>query len=220
MPHLLAGFAVALLVAACTGATETPSPVAPPTSRPTASLSTATSSATPATAEPAASVTASPIDPFPHLSRSLEEMLPAVVGNVELTKLSMSLSTYMANSSGGDKTILLPWLIHFGRTAEETPIAIGADLTRNENFLIQAIQVPGAKPDALVAELSAQATKAGWPQSTRSILNRSVLQVADPKVQAAGGIGTAFVVAKGDVMFVIVTDDPTLLVEALIRLPS
>jgi hypothetical protein len=40
----------------------------------------------------------------------------------------------------------------------------------------------------------------------------------DPATTAAGGLGTAYIWAQGDIMYVIVTDDLSLVVEALAKI--
>jgi hypothetical protein len=154
------------------------------------------------------------------VNAALEDELPGIIGNVTLEKFSMPLSTYMASSTGGDKTLYTPWLVHFGKTAEATDIAVAADLTQTENFFVQAIQLPGTNAADLSSEFATVARDAGWPVDSRRVADRTVLEITDPKVENAGGLGTAYVLAVKDTLFIVVTDDPALLLEALIKLPA
>jgi hypothetical protein len=43
----------------------------------------------------------------------------------------------------------------------------------------------------------------------------SVLEIVDPATDAAGGLGTAYVFAKSDILYIVVTDDASLLINAL-----
>jgi hypothetical protein len=157
-----------------------------------------------------------------HAAPDLEAKLPNIIGNVQLEKMSLPLSTYIASSSGGDKTLYAPWLVGFGKTPDEVNIAIATDLTQTENFFEQAIEVSGATASDLSDSFAAEARAKNWPVSTKpesSGLPKTVLQITDPAVKAAGGLGTAYVYASGDVLYVVVTDDVSLLIEALIKLP-
>jgi hypothetical protein len=173
---------------------------------------------------PAASAVASPTDNLglQHVDTALEGKLPNIIGNVQLEKMSLPLSTYIASSQGGDKALYTPWLVGFGKTPDEVNVAIATDLTQTENFFEQAIEVPGATAAVLSSSFSAEARARNWPVSTlleSSGLPKTVLQITDPEVNAAGGLGTAYVYASGDVLYIVVTDDASLLVEALIKLP-
>ncbi len=217
----------AVFAAGCGSATVTASPTAAQTIRPTPTATT-TPSATPASS-PSASESASPaVSPSPsptpdlglgHVNAALEDKLPGVIGGITLEKFSMPLSTYMASSAGGDKILYTPWLVKFGMNPDQIDLAVAADLTQTENFFVQAIQVPGVDAAALTGGFAAVARKAGWPVTPKSIAATSVLEIVDPATDAAGGLGTAYIYAKGDIMYVIVTDDVSLLIEALSKLP-
>jgi hypothetical protein len=157
-----------------------------------------------------------------HVDAALEAKLPNIIGNVQLEKMSLPLSTYIASSQGGDKALYTPWLVGFGKTPDQVNIAIAADLTQTENFFEQAVEVPGATAATLSDSFAAEARAKNWPVSTKlesSGLPKTVLEIIDPAVRDAGGLGTAYVYAHGDVLYIVVTDDPALLIEALIKLP-
>jgi hypothetical protein len=210
----------AVFAAGCGSATVTATPTAAQTVLPSA-----TATATPASS-PSASGSASPaVSPSPtqdlglgHVNAALEDKLPGVIGGVQLEKFSMPLSTYMASPIGGDKVLYTPWLVKFGKTPDQIDLAEANDLTRTENFFVQAIQVPGVDAAALTGEFANVARAAKWPVTPKSIAATSVLEIVDPATDAAGGLGTAYVYAKGDIMYIIVTDDESLLIEALIDL--
>jgi hypothetical protein len=52
-----------------------------------------------------------------------------------------------------------------------------------------------------------------------SLPKTPVLQIIDPTVDAAKTPNTAFVYAKGDIVFFVISDDLTVVVEALAALP-
>jgi hypothetical protein len=197
-----------------------------PTSGPTAPVSPSAAASASASASLAASASASAgASPtlslgLPHVDAALENRLPGTIGGVDLQKLSLPLSTYIASSKGGDKALLGPWAIHFGKTADEINVAVATDLTEQIDFFVQAIQVKGEKPDGLTGELTRLARQDGWPVTGRTVASRAVLEITDPVMEAAGGLATAYVLAVGDVMYVVVTDEPAYLVECLIKLPT
>jgi hypothetical protein len=218
---LLRGVCLAFVVAVSTACGSSEPPTAEPTATtaaPSASAEASTSSSPEASTAPSPSPT---LDlGLPHIDAALEDLLPNTVGHIPLQKFSVPLSTYIASFSGGDNDLLGPWVIHFGMTADEIDMAVATDLTKQIDFFVQGIQVPEAKPADLTAEFARLAREAGWPVTGRTVASRIVLEITDPAAQAAGELATAYVLATGDVMFVIVTDDPSLLVECLIKLPE
>jgi hypothetical protein len=154
------------------------------------------------------------------VNAALEDKLPDTIGGIELEKFSMPLSTYMASSKGGDKVLYTPWLVKFGKNADDIDLAVATDLTKTENFFVQAIEVPGVDAAALSSGFAQVARNNKWPVTPRSKgLPKSVLEIVDPATDASGGLGTAYVYASGDVLYIVVTDDVSLLLEALIKLP-
>jgi len=61
---------------------------------------------------------------------------------VTLEKFSLTLSAYIASTTGGDKALYAPWLVKFGKTPDDVNMAVAADLTGQENFILHAIDVP------------------------------------------------------------------------------
>jgi hypothetical protein len=218
---------IAILVAGCGGASATASPTAAPT--PTIAVSaspmpSASPSALPS-GSPNGSAAASPSDSgpgsigLPHVDAALEDLLPSIIGGISLEKFSMPLSSYVASSAGGDKRLYAPWLVNFGKTPDDVNIAISADLTQTENLVIHAIKVPGVADATLSADFANVARAAGWPVNTKSVAAKTVLEIVDPTAVTAGVLPNGYVYAKNNILFVVITDDPSLLLEALIKLP-
>ena len=184
-----------------------------------ASSPSASGSALPSTS-PNASLSPSPSPDLglPHVDAALEDKLPGTIGGIQLEKFSMPLSNYMASSNGGDKVLYTPWLVKFGKSPDQIDLAEANDLTQTENFFVQAIQVPGVDAASLTGGFASVARNEKWPVTPKSIAATSVLEIVDPATDAAGGLGTAYIYARGDIMYIIVTDDVSLLVEALIDL--
>ena len=218
--------AIVVAVAACGGAGASPSP-APATPTRTATSASTSPGVVPAqsgSAAPLTSGSASPVPSggssigLPHVDAALEDLLPGTIGNIPLEKFSEPLSTLVANSQGGEKLLYPAWLVPFAKTPDDVNVAITVDFTNQENFHADAIQVPGASAAALSAGFADVARKAGWPVSTRSVAAKSVLEITDPTAPS-GVLAVGYVYASGDVLYIIVTDDASLLVEALIKLP-
>jgi hypothetical protein len=152
-----------------------------------------------------------------HVSAKLEDLLPTIIGGVCLQKFSLYLSAFIASPpSGGDKDLYPAWLVKFDKTPAEVTMAIAKDLTDQENFQIRAIQVPGADAATLSSAFADVARNAGWP--VVSVPNwgstgQTILAITNP---ADGHVGDVF--AKGDVLYTIITDDYSLLLQALIHL--
>jgi hypothetical protein len=216
--------AAAILAAGCGGSVATPSAGStssrPASARPSASAPSSQSpSGSPGdSSSPSASPSPTEGLGLQHVDAKLEDKLPGMIGNVQLEKFSLPLSTYIRSSQGGDKVLYTPWLVPFGKSPDDVNIAIAADLTQTENFFVQAVEVPGQTSAALSTGFAAVARDKKWPVSIRSVADKTVLEITDPTVESAGGIATAYVWASGDILYVIVTDDPNLLVEALIKL--
>src|SRR5664280_1781339 len=222
------------LVAACGNATATATPTSVRTAAPSASAGksagpSASSSASPLGSASMAAPTAEPTQDISavlhHSDAQLETLLPGIIGGIDLEKLSMPLSTYMASETCtaatpcGDKALYTPWLVGFGKTPDDATLAVATDLTTTENVIIQAFRVPGIDGTKLSSAFGAEARKAGWPVSPKTVAAKSVQEVIDPARQSLDLLSIGYVYAKDDVMYIIITDDPALLVEALIKLP-
>lgn len=222
---------VTLLVAGCGGTASTSTPSQTASQAPTVSVrpsdtagasgSVASGSVASASAG-APTVSPNPTQTYPlaHVDAALEDQLPSELGGVALTKWSMPVSSYMASVTGGDTVLYPPWLVKFGKTPDEVDMALAQDLTGTQHTNLRAIQVPGADAATLVARLGDVATSVGWTHRTVTSLPKTpVLQIIDPTVDAAKTPNTAFVYAKGDIVFFVISDDLTVVVEALAALP-
>lgn len=239
---LLGAALVATFVAGCGNATATASAAATRlsarTAAPSASVPTsagasaglsAGSSASPRVSGSAGAPTAEPtLDisaGLAHFDAKLETLLPGTIADIPLSKLSMPLSTYMASTTCtsanpcGDKALYTPWLVEFGKTPDDATLAVATDLTNTETIAIEAFTVPGIDGAKLSSGFAAQARKAGWPVSPKLVATKSVQELIDPVRQNLGLLSVGYLYAHANVMYLILTDDPTLLVESLIKLP-
>ena len=236
---LLGAVLAAALLAGCGTATSTAGRSAVPTptsvgahlTGPSAGTSVGASGSPRATGSGGASGSGSRCDPsalatdplsLPHINARLEDLLPTIVGGVCLQKLSFTLQAYIDSTTGGDKGLYPAWLVKFDKTPSEVVIAIAADFTGQENFICHAIQIPGQDADTLSSSFAGVARNAGWPVTTHTDFGgtgKTLLEIIDPVAKAAGGLYAGYVYAKDDVLYTIITDDPALLLEALIHLP-
>ncbi len=149
----------------------------------------------------------------------LEAYLPCTIGGIDLERFSTSLAEYIGSSTGGDRNLYAPWLVGFGLTPEDVHMAVVADLTGQENLVIHAIGVPGVDDAKLSAGFGEQAKKASWSVTPKTVAGHALLEMTDPEAKASGGLAVGYVFAKNHVLYTIITDDASLLVEALIKLP-
>ena len=230
LPMLLGAAFAAILLTGCAPATTSPTatrratPVttAPGSLAQSASASSAASAAASASASASASAAASDPLGLPHFDKALEATLPSFIGNVQMAKFSLQLLAYMnSNPGAGENSLYTPWLVKFGLAPSEVPIAIATDLRTNGlNFVIHAIRVPGATATALASGFADVAAKAGWPVKSVSIVKeKPTLEIIDPAAKAAGSLYAGYVYAKDDVLYTVISDNPTLILEALIKLP-
>jgi hypothetical protein len=227
IPALLGAAMALVLVSGCGSAAATPT--AAPTPAPTATAkpaATASASVAPsgsvgpsASVGPSGSADACTSDlGLPHVSVTLEDLLPMTAGGVCLEKFSLTLSAYMASTTGGDKTLYTPWLVKFGKTSDDVNMAVASDLSQTVKFTAHAIEVPGVAAATLSSSFADVARAASWAVNTRSVAGKQILEIIDPVSASAGGVSAGYVYAKGDVLYTIITDDPSLLTEAVIKL--
>jgi hypothetical protein len=155
---------------------------------------------------------------LPHVEATLEDLLPSTIGGICLEKFSLILSTYVASTTGGDRALYSPWLVKFGKTSDDVNMAVASDLTRTENFAAHAIRVPGVTAANLSSSFAAVARAAGWPVNAKTVAGMQVLEIIDPAAQASGGLYAGYVYARNDVLYTIITDDDSLVTEAMIKL--
>jgi hypothetical protein len=209
--------AAALFAGACGGASATPSSTATPKVSPTrASAAPSVSARASGSAAASAGASGSTIG-LPHVNAALEDLLPDTIGGIALVQFSEPLSTLVANSQGGEKNLYGPWLVKFGKTADDVDVAIGVDWTSQIDFHVLAIAVPGVAAATLSSTFGDTARSAGWPVTARTVALKPVLEITDPTA-GSGVLAVGYVYAKDGLLFVIVTDDANLLVEALLKL--
>ncbi|MGA2513742.1 MAG: hypothetical protein ABSG37_09005 [Candidatus Limnocylindrales bacterium] len=155
----------------------------------------------------------------PHLDAGLEDLLPSTIGGVDLEKCSLALSAYIASTTGGDGALYTPWLVKFGKTPGDVTMAVAVDLTGQENFIIHAIQVPGVADATLSSSFADVARKAGWPVGTTTIGTQTYLVMIDPAAETSGALSVGYVFAKNGVLYEIITDNSSLRIEAMAKLP-
>lgn len=230
IPRLLGVATTALLLTGCAGSTKTATaaPLAAPTASaevvPSAGLAPSTGAA--GSAAPSGSAGAAASDTtgldigLPHVEAKLEDLLPSTIGGVTLEKFSLVLSAYIASTTGGDDALYTPWLVQFGKTPDDVNMAVASDLTGQENFILHAIEVPGVADATLSSSFGDIARKAGWTVNSKTVAGKSVLEMIDPAAAKSGGLSVGYVWAENGVLYTIITDDSTLLLEALIRTPE
>jgi hypothetical protein len=218
---LWAATAVATLVAGCGGSSATPTPTVAvsPSARIGASPSVAASGSPGASATPTAMATDQFTMSLPHTDAALEDLLPSTMGGIALAKFSEPVSSYDAASPSGDKLLYPAWLVAVGKTPEDVNMAIAWDPLQRVKFVVHAIRVPGVDASTLISTFSDAARKAGWPVSAKSSLPKPVLEITDPTAQQTGALGVAHVYAKDNVLYVVITDDLSLLIQGLAGLP-
>jgi hypothetical protein len=218
----LAGLGLAAVLAAgCGGTTSTATPIGTASHAPSVSTQPGgTVDGSAGHSSSAASPNATQTYPLAHVDAALEDKLPSMVGGVTLTKWSMPVSSYIASVTGGDSVLYAPWLVKFGKTPDEVDMALAQDFSGHENANLRAIQVAGSNPTQLSAGLSDVATKAGWPTKTVTSLPKTpVLQIKDPTVDPTKTPNTAFVFVEGDIVFFVISDDLSVVIQALAALP-
>jgi hypothetical protein len=232
LSRLLGAAMTAAIVVGCgAAATATPirsaTPTASPSGTPAVSASASASALLSATAtqsgsaSPASSAsgsaapTATPYLGLPHVDAGLEDLLPSTIGGVTLEKFSLVLSAYIESTTGGDRALYAPWLLKFGKTTDDVNMAVSADLSQpaQVNFVVHAIEVPGAAAATLSSSFADAARAAGWSVATHVnyLAGLTLLEITDPVTGSPG-----YVFARADVLYTIITDDQSLLNEAII----
>jgi len=212
---------VTMLAAGCGGTTPTATPAQPASHAPTISAGpSGTAGASAGHSSPSVSPSPGQTYPLAHVDAALEDQLPSIIGGITLTKWSMPVSSYIASVTGGDTVLYAAWLVKFGMTPDEVDMALAVDLSGKEVANLRAIQVPGADAATLISGLADVATKAGWTNKTVTSLPKTpVHQIVDPTVDATKIANTAFVYAKGDIVFFVISDDLSVVIQALAALP-
>jgi hypothetical protein len=154
---------------------------------------------------------------WPHADAKLEAKLPTELGGVPLQSYSVALSLYLASTTSGDSVLYTPWLVSMGKTSQEVTMAVATDAGRTVNVIIQAFAVPDVADSKIISAYSDAAISKGWKAVTATVAQKSCVEVVDPNPSGSLSVGYAY--AKGGVLYVVVTDDPAVLLEAFIHLP-
>jgi hypothetical protein len=218
---MLAASLITVVMAGCGGASATPSATTRPVQTP-AQSSASKSPAAPSGSAAGSSVGASPSATddslsLPHADSKLEALLPKELGGAALQSYSVALSVYLASATGGDSVLYTPWLVSMGKTAQEVTMAVATDVTRTENVIVEAFAVPGVSDAKIASAFGDAATGKGWKVSSGSVAQKACLEIVDPS--PTGDLSTGYAYAKAGVLYVVVTDDPALLLAAYIHLP-
>jgi len=228
---LLGMLATVTLLAGCGSAATHSAPPATPstqsvaTAAATASVSASASAASSISASlsPAPSESVQPTDALAHVSPTLEDQLPSTMEDVPLVKFSLVLSAFIASPpSGGDKDLYAAWLVNFGETPDDVDIAIAFSASDSMDFNARAIGVPGATAANLSSDFEAVAKKAGWKVTSYANLmatGKNVLEMIDPANTSGPSGGAGYVYARDGVLYEIITNDQSLLQDALIQMP-
>lgn len=211
------------LLAACAGTFGPPAFPAPTTSP--SVPATAPSASAPGAPSSGAVASDSPSDsPEPsvdaHGVPDLEALLPAKVGNVVLERLSLSGHDFYSTGTAETQGRLDDMLSKLGKTVSDLTVADAGDPTGIAVLEVGAFRVAGADSAQLLSEwvASNQAASPGRIQvSNVTVDGRALTKLLDTG-RPVGGTIHAFV--KGDVIFLVDADDPTLLSSALAQLPK
>jgi hypothetical protein len=211
--RLLAGSAaLALLLAACGGASATKAPEsAAPASQaaqPTAAPTEAAASAAPTDA-PAESNGVEPSF-VAGAAGDLEGMLPSEVNGVKFTKTSFDGSSLGVAGMGVNAGDLDPLLKKYGKTVNDVRVAIAApaDTTAGSTAMVIALQVKGVPGAELIGATG---------QDTSSLAKKNI-GGKDVLTAGAGGFSVA-IYTKDDVVFEVLLADATLTEAILKQLP-
>jgi hypothetical protein len=147
----------------------------------------------------------------------LEKMLPSELGGEPLAKVSWPLDLLLRSTKTGDAKLYEAWTSALGAD----PLAVRFATATNyadRKVLVSALQVPGDSTDRLKAAFKQAATAVDWPLQEETIVGKPVMRVADTTASDPNN-AIAYAYAKGDTLFVVVTDDASILAEALLKLP-
>jgi hypothetical protein len=209
----LAGLLLLATVAGCgfstvptpgaTGVASAPPPSVAPTDRP--------ASAPPDTPEPS-------VDR--HGVPDLEALLPARVGDVAMERLSLTGHDFYLTGTDQTRAQLDAMLGRLGKSVADLTVADAGDPTGLAVLEVGVLRVAGAPADRLLAEwvASNEAAKPGQISHAQTTVDGRALTRLVDATRPVGG--TTLVFAKGDMLFLVAADDPTLVSSALAQLPT
>ncbi len=147
----------------------------------------------------------------------LEKVLPSELGGEPLAKVSWPLDLLLRSTKTGDAKLYAAFATALGVDPIDVKFATATNYTERK-VLVTALEVPGGTTDRLTTAFKGAAKTVGWPLQEESIVGKSVMRVADTTVTDPNN-AIAYAYAKGDTLFVVVTDDASILAEALLKLP-
>lgn len=199
---------VALVVAACGGATASSAP----TATQAASLASPAVTAAPPTATPAPTDLTIPSFALPslHGNVSLEQLIPTEIGGEAVDTQSMTGQDYVGLSSGKELIAVLTGL-------HKQPSDLSVALGTNTQVVIIAVQVNGVPGSQLATALIHGTAQYADATITQATVGGKQVQ----KIEPSDGSDTQYLYAKDDVVFGVggsgVTD--AVLNEAFSKLP-
>ncbi len=228
IPRTIALLTLAAVLAACGAAT--PSATTGPAgigATPTAGTSPSAAASPASSGSPAsgsAPVSTAPSEsPEPsvdsHGAPALEALLPTRVGNVDITRLSLTGKDFYATGTPESRTRLDAFLASLGKTVADLKVADAADPSGRTLLDVGAFQVVGAKPADLLTQwvTSAKAAAPNAVSATETTIDgRAVTKLVDGTREVGA---TTYVYAKGDTLFLVLADDQALVTSALSQLP-
>ena len=196
------------LVAACgatTGTGASTGPSAATGASPTAPSPSPVPSASP-TPEPSVDL---------HGAPELEARLLDSVAGTTLSKFSLTGEDFLKTGTGPEPALLTGMLGQLGKTPADLTIAEAHDPSGVLVFDEGLFRVAGADPDRLLAAWIAaqQAAVSGRLQVSQTTVGSTAMtRLLDPTKEEGG---STYALAKGDTIYLILADDPTVLQDAV-----
>ena len=184
------------------------SPASPVTTAPTRPATTPSQGAV---ASPSPTERPRPTLP-PH--KKLEALLPGVLGDVTLAKLSLTGDQFLASSVTPEFRDVLERL---GAGPEDVVFATASGRSGKTPLGISAVRIAGTTPERLMKEFRASQERTGSSTLSEATVGDSrVLKVEYPGPRA---LGPQYVYAKDDILFFVQTPDVKLAARAFAGLP-
>ncbi len=155
-----------------------------------------------------------------HYDQSLEDMLPDQVGPYELCKGSYPLSMFLnSQTKTNDKALYTDWMTRLNAKPEDTPLAVAMDQTDSQTIAILAFKPAVAESARLLTTFKESLDKLHWPNDSVLLAEKPVVRATDVGGGANGMDATGYAYAKNGVLFLVVTEDSALALQAFIALP-
>lgn len=196
-----AALGVALLVAACGGASATPTPPAsqaPASQAPAASAAPSAAAASTAASEAPAGTPAPALSLAPGTAGDLEAMLPSSINGTAFQKTSVDGSQIAGAGTPIDTSKVDPLLSKYGKSLADVRIAIATSGTTSTGMpeMVYAIQIKGVPAAEWASEVGSGMTGG----SSMTLGGKTVTGTT------AGGFTTAYY-PKDDILFLVVAPE-------------